>query len=88
MESFIFSVIGSFLGIALAFILSIIVKYILYKFSAEYDDYLLNPFAIALGLFIGLFVPFVANILPAKKALGTKLLNALDLTKRNVTDVD
>ena len=86
-ESTIFSIIGSIIGLSLAYVISVFAKYQLYKYSAEYDVYTLNPYALALGLFVGLVVPFVANIFPARKALGTKLLNALDLTKRTVSDL-
>lgn len=40
-----------------------------------------------LGLGIGLLVPFLSNIVPIKKALGTQLTYALDLNKRGVEEI-
>lgn len=84
----ILSFVGSILGLASAFILGVISKYLLYKYSTEQGSYNLNAPSIALGLFTGLIVPFFANILPALKALGTKLINALDTKKRNIVDIE
>lgn len=82
LESLLFSFFGSALGIGLAYIIGIWAKYKLFRYSAEYTGYHLNLYATILGIFIGLLIPFAANILPIKRAIGTSLINALDLTKR------
>ena len=70
-ESIVFSLIGCIIGLALAYILTIMAKYLVFSYSGEYSLYNLNIYALILGLAVGLMLPFLSNLVPAKKALGT-----------------
>lgn len=41
-----------------------------------------------MGVVIGLFIPFLSNIVPIKQALGSSLRNALDKMRPSLDDLE
>lgn len=82
LNSFSYSIPGLFIGVILAAILNLAIREIIFILAKNSEFYGLSSMALALGITFGFFMPFLANYLPIKSALGKTLRNSLDLNKR------
>jgi len=87
MQSIFFSVPGLCGGLLVAYFLNIVVRYIIFSFSANSTNYQLSTTAVIIGICMGLFIPFFSNIIPIQRALGKNLRDSLDLFHRSVNEL-
>lgn len=62
-------------------------RFAIYQISENTSTYWLSDTAIIVGLFFGLIVPFISNIVPIMNALGKNLRSSLDLFHRSVNEM-
>ena len=82
LNSFSFSLPGLFLGVIVAFIINLALREVIFLLAKNTMGYDLTATALALGISFGLLMPFLANYLPIKSAMGKTLRDSLDLNKR------
>ena len=82
LNSFSFSLPGLFLGVIIAFIINLALREVIFLLAKNTMGYGLTASALALGISFGLLMPFLANYLPIKSAMGKTLRDSLDLNKR------
>lgn len=82
LNSFSFSLPGLFFGVIVAFILNIAIREVIFSEAKNTMGYNLTVMACVLGISFGFLMPFLANYLPIKSAMGKTLRNSLDLNKR------
>jgi hypothetical protein len=70
-----------------AYLLNIIVRYLIFSLAQNTTDYNISGGALILGSVLGLLLPFVANVLPIKRALGKNLRESLDMYHRSVNEL-
>ena len=82
-KSFSFSLPGCFGGVCAAYVLNVAIREAIFEQAQNSMGYSLTPLALILGVAFGLLMPFLANYLPIKAALGQNLRNSLDLNRRS-----
>lgn len=82
MQSFFYSVPGVILGIGVAFVTNIFLRYFIYVFAHNTSSFELTPMSLWVGILFGLIMPMLAILLPIKQALGKNLRTSLDLNHR------
>ena len=82
LNSFSFSIPGLFLGVIVAFIINLAMREVVFMEAKNTMGYNLTTTALILGISFGFLMPFLANYLPIKSAMGKTLRNSLDLSKR------
>ena len=83
LNSFSFSIPGLFLGVIVAFIINLAMREVIFMEAKNTMGYNLTVMALAMGISFGFLMPFLANYLPIKSAMGKTLRNSLDLSKRS-----
>ena len=83
LNSFSFSIPGLFLGVIVAFIINLAMREVIFMEAKNTMGYNLTAMALAMGISFGFLMPFLANYLPIKSAMGKTLRNSLDLSKRS-----
>jgi len=79
--SLLFAIPGIIIGLILAFFINIGVEALLsWYISLPYVDVKLSSGALIIPTLVGLAVPLLANIIPARKAMSRSLRDALDIT--------
>lgn len=82
LNSFSFSIPALFFGVIVAFIINLFLREIIFMEAKNTLSYNLTTSALVLGVTFGLLMPFMANYLPIKSAMGKTLRDSLDLNKR------
>jgi len=83
LQSFMFSLPGLIGGLIVAAIMNVIVRLLVFIVAENYYSYSLGTGPLVLGTLFGIFMPFLAAILPIRSALGKNLRNSLDLNSRS-----
>jgi len=87
-QSLLFSVPGIICGFAVNYLLIQATQYTLYHVAMVDIEMVMSTKTVAYGLFMGLCIPFLANVIPIQQALGQTLRNALDKMRSSLDDVD
>jgi ABC-type antimicrobial peptide transport system permease subunit len=87
MQAVSFALPGLILGFISATVLNIIVRYVLYSITTNYDTYELSYGSVWIGVILGTFIPLMSNIIPIQKALGKNLRSSLDLYHRKAGEL-
>lgn len=82
-----FAIPGLVIGFIMAIILNVIIRYILYDITKNYDTYWLSTGSVLIGVIIGTFIPLLSNVIPIQKALGKNLRASLDLYHRKAGEL-
>jgi ABC-type antimicrobial peptide transport system permease subunit len=82
MQSFMFSLPGLCLGMVVAALINVLMRFGIFFYSANSMTYMLSDRAVMIGTVIGLCVPMVTNIFPVQKALDVSLRSSLDPLNR------
>lgn len=82
-----FAMPGLLFGFFTAAILNVIIRYVLYSITTNYDTYSLSTSSIWIGVILGTFIPLMSNIIPIQKALGKNLRSSLDLYHRKAGEL-
>ena len=82
-----FALPGLIIGFIFAAILNVVVRYLLYKLTNNYDTYTLSAGSVIIGVLIGTCIPLLSNIVPIQKALGKNLRASLDLYHRKAGEL-
>lgn len=87
MQAVSFAVPGLLFGFISAAVLNVIVRYVLYSITTNYDTYSLSYGSVWIGVILGTFIPLMSNIIPIQKALGKNLRSSLDLYHRKAGEL-
>jgi NADH:ubiquinone oxidoreductase subunit 3 (subunit A) len=83
MQSFFYSVPGVILGIGVAFVTNVLLRFFIYIFAGNTASFELTSASLWIGILFGLIMPLLAILLPIKQALGKNLRTSLDLNHRS-----
>ncbi len=83
-----FSVPGIIIGFVISVILNIFIVFLISDILATELDYSYSSSTVILGLVIGTVGPLFSILEPVKRALSKTLRNALDLFRKNVSDLE
>lgn len=86
LQSFFFSLPGIVMGIAVAFVTNVLLRYFIYVFAANESSFALSSISLWIGILFGIIMPLLAILLPIQAALGKNLRTSLDLNHRANTD--
>ena len=86
-SAFTFAIPGLVFGLIAAIGMNAGLRYVLYSLTDNYYYYGLSVGAYGVGLFIGVFMPLLSNILPIQKALGKNLRASLDVYHRSSSEL-
>jgi ABC-type antimicrobial peptide transport system permease subunit len=86
-SAFTFAIPGLCFGLMAAVVMNAGLRYVLYSLTDNYYYYGLSVGAYGVGLFIGIFMPLLSNILPIQKALGKNLRASLDVYHRSSSEL-
>ena len=87
LQSLFFAVPGVILGFAFAYAIFATIGFVVSNSALLEISYHFPGLAIGLGVGMGLLIPFVANIIPMRKALSNTLTDSLNAYTRGVSDV-
>jgi len=79
-----FSIPGVFFGFLLASILNVLFCFIVFTYLDSYTSYELSKASIIIGIFLGITIPSLSNIIPIQNALSKNLRDSLDVSRKNV----
>mmetsp|Transcript_22269 Transcript_22269/g.34447 ORF Transcript_22269/g.34447 Transcript_22269/m.34447 type:complete len:800 (-) Transcript_22269:1038-3437(-) len=82
-----FSIPGLMTGLVFAAFLNLVLRYIIFTLTGNYDSYFLSTGSIYLSVAIGILMPLFSNILPIQKALGKNLRQSLDIYHRSAGEL-
>ena len=82
-----FAIPGVVSGMILSAIINAIFRYVLFTLTKNFASYNLSDGSIYLGVFLGICIPIISNILPIKEALGKNLRTSLDLYHRSAGEI-
>jgi hypothetical protein len=87
MQSFGFSIPGIAFGLAVAFIINIMLRELIFHLSDNAESYDLTTVSIIIGVTFGIVMPLISNYFPIQAALGKNLRNSLDLSRRTTDEI-
>jgi len=74
-------------GLAMAAVLNMICRFVLFTITQNYTDYNLTTDSIIIGVVFGMTVPMIANIMPIRKAFESNLRASLDVYHRQAGEM-
>ena len=87
LQAFSFSIPGLALGLIVACILNYLARFIIFDYSQNTTTYALSIAAILLGMFLGLVIPLISNIIPIQRALSKNLRDSLNLYHKTINEL-
>jgi ABC-type Fe3+ transport system permease subunit len=78
-----FAIPGIILGLGFGLMLNAGFRVALFSVTWNYTTYNLPMEAYTMGIFIGIIMPVVSNILPIQRAIGKNLRSSLDMNHRS-----
>ncbi|EGR28776.1 permease family protein, putative [Ichthyophthirius multifiliis] len=86
-QGLIFAIPGLCLGLLMAYLLNSIIAFIIFDKAVMTTTYDLHWSAIALAIFLGIFIPLISVYLPIQRAMSKTLRDSLDLYHRVVNQI-
>jgi ABC-type antimicrobial peptide transport system permease subunit len=82
-QAMFFAIPGIILGLGFGLMLNAGFRVALFSVTWNYTTYNLPMEAYTMGIFIGIIMPVVSNILPIQRAIGKNLRSSLDMNHRS-----